>query len=73
MGGSMRNIIGFFNLLCCLFLGHLVSGVLPIMLPGSVCGMGLFLAALIFGIVDEDIIDEACGNLRRVNLFFPWR
>lgn len=67
----MRNIIGFFILLCCLFLGHLVSGVLPIMLPGSVCGMGLFLAALIFGIVDEDIIDEVCRNLRlHMNLFF---
>ena len=72
MGGLVKNTIGFFILMCCLFLGHLVSEVLPFVLPGPVCGMGLFLAALIFGIVDVDIIGEACGNLRRVNLFFPW-
>lgn len=67
----MKNTIGFFILLCCLFLGHFVSEVLPIILPGPVCGMGLFLAALIFGVVDEEIVDEVCKNLRlHMNLFF---
>lgn len=52
-------------------LGRMPSEVLPFVLPGPVCGMGLFLAALIFGIVDEDIIDEVCRSLRlRMNLFF---
>lgn len=70
MGGprSYEKYARFFILLCCLFLGHFVSEVLP----GPECAMGLFLAALISGVVDEEIIDEACGNLRRVNLFFPW-
>ena len=41
------------------------------MLPGPVCGMGLFHAALIFGVVDEEIVDEVCKNLRlHMNLFF---
>lgn len=71
MGDLMRNTIGFFILMCCLFLGHLVSELLPFALPGPVCGMGLFLAALILGIVDEEIIDDVCKSLRlHMNLFF---
>lgn len=67
----MKNTVGFFILLCCLFLGHFVSEVLPIVLPGPVCAMGLFLAALISGVVDEEIIDEVCQNLcLHMNLFF---
>lgn len=38
---------------------------------GPVCAMGLFLAALISGVVDEEIIDEVCQNLcLHMNLFF---
>lgn len=71
MGGPNEKYDRFFILLCCLFLGHFVSEVLPIVLPGPVCAMGLFLAALISGVVDEEIIDEVCQNLcLHMNLFF---
>lgn len=38
----MKNTIGFFILLCCLFLGHIVSEVLSLLLPGPARGIGLF-------------------------------
>ncbi len=67
----MKNTYGFFILLFCLFLGNLLSSLLPIMIPGSICGMALFLCGLVFHWIDETLIDDVSENLLlHMNLFF---
>ncbi|MDQ0508541.1 Putative effector of murein hydrolase LrgA [Aedoeadaptatus ivorii] len=67
----MRNTYGFLILLLCLLFGNILTLLIPVAIPGSIYGMGIFLAGLVAGVIPEEIVDAICESLLlHMNLFF---
>ncbi|MDD7362878.1 MAG: CidA/LrgA family protein [Peptoniphilus sp.] len=67
----MQNTYGFLILLLSLFLGNAVATIVPVMIPGPIWGMGIFLVGLLSKAIPRETVDAVCDSLLfHMNLFF---
>lgn len=69
----MKESKGFLLLLICLFIGNIISLLLPISIPGSILGMILMLLFLNYGLIDLDQVEGISKILiaHMVIIFMP--
>lgn len=59
----MRNLKGFLVILMCLYIGNLLSALIPIPLPGTIYGMLLLLSMLLSKVIDLEVVDSISNTL----------